>query len=558
MYWRFYDSLEELDYPDVNTMKSARLAEIPFASYAMSAVCSAGMCTVTGGPEGRNRGADYRGEYYYLWAEALFREAYDNDPKAPETFTNMARLLVARNRWSEAAGLARARIQAAPKDAWGWFVLGLAQFRLGDINLPQVAFDSALARLDLPTRLRLDRIERVLRTPDSIALSRRSEAAKRVWEELYWRVSDPMWSLKGNEPRTEFLARVAYAELRWTMEETGQVGAETERGEAYVRYGPPSSIRAWVDTLKNISVWHGKYPFYFKGYDRLRYEDPGVVRQRFEETPVYWVGLRPLYVDSMPTQVVRFRATSDSADVLVAQSAPPDKYSNASIAPLPPNAYLWVVRDGLTIVARDSAATHPLAQSVFHHRLSRGSYLLRSETTSETSDATGRSTGVLNVTDTSSNGFSLRGSGLSDVMIGRETKENPNAGRWSDVEITPLSGPLVRGEELSLLWENYDFSADNGTARYNIRIVIERDRSSPGGIVANIVRGLAGAVGVNREENKLEMSFDRTVAHAPVLVDNLAIDLGETPNGRYRLSVTVTDKGSGRSFTRATTFSIQE
>src|SRR6185503_6974807 len=128
--------------------------------------------------------------------------------------------------------------------------------------------------------------------------------------------------------------------------------------------------------------------------------------------------------------------------------------------------------------------------------------------------------------------------------VGREAKENPNAARWSDFDITPLSGALVRGEELSLVWENYDFSSDSGTARYNIRIVIERDRSSPGGIVANIVRGLAGAVGVNREDNKLEMSFDRTVAHAPVLVDNVAIDLGDTPNGRYRLTVTVTDKGS--------------
>jgi GWxTD domain-containing protein len=560
MYWRFYDSMEQLDYPDVSNATSGQLfGEATGGIRNVSARCTsfgdAMMCVTD---IERREGADFDGEYYYLKSQLLFREAYDADPKSRETYLNFARLLVARNRWSEAAALARARIQRAPRDPWGWFVLGLATYRSNSIELPQAAFDSALARLDAPTRARLDRIERVVRTRDSVGLTRLSAGSKRAWENLYWRVADPMWSIKGNEPRTEFLARVAYAELRWTMEETGQIGAETERGEAYIRYGPPSSIRAWVDTMRLMSVWRGKYPFTFMGYDRLRYEDPGAVRDRFEEIPVYWVGLRQLYVDSMPTQVVRFRATDDSADVLFAQTAPPEQGSTGVASMQTPNAFLWLVRDDLTTVARDSASTLPLAQRVFHHRVRRGSYLMRAETSLETVNAAGRSTGVLTISDTSSAGFALRGSGLSDILVGRDAAENANAKRWADIDITPLSGPIVRGEELALLWENYDFAADSGTAKYNIRIVIERDRSSPGGIVANIVRGLAGAVGVNREENKLEMSFDRTVAHAPVLLDNLAIDLADTPNGRYRLSVTVTDKGSGRSFVRATTFSIRD
>lgn len=564
-YWRFYDSLEELDYANANAMTSAAaLGEAARGSYAMSAHCTMGPngqifgCVTTGGPEGSNRGSDYRGEYYYLRSEALFREAYSSDPTASETFINLVRLLIARNRWYEASGLARARIQTASADPWGWFVLGLTQFRMGDIHRPQASFDSALARLNPATRSRLDRVERVLRSRDSLALSTRSPAAKRAWEDLYWRIADPMWSLKGNEPRTEFLARIAYAELRWTMEETGQIGAETERGEAYVRYGPPAKIRSWVDTMRMSSAWSGKYHFYFNGFDRLRFEDPGIVRARFEDTPVYWVGLRPLYVDSMATQVVRFRATPDSADVLIAQTAPTDRYTNASISPPPPTAYLWITPDGINNIAHDSVATDPLKQSVFSHRVPRGSFLVRTETSSEQSDAAGRATSVLTIADTSSGGFALRGSGLSDLMFGRGSADNPHAGRWSDVDVIPLSGALVRGEELALIWENYDFAADSGTARYAIKIVIERDRSSPGGIMANIVRGIAGAVGVHRDENTLEMSFDRTVAHAPVLVDNLSIDLGETPNGRYRLSVTVTDKGSGRTFHRTGTFAIRE
>jgi hypothetical protein len=62
---------------------------------------------------------------------------------------------------------------------------------------------------------------------------------------------------------------------------------------------------------------------------------------------------------------------------------------------------------GLTKVAFDSIPTDMLDQSVFYHRLSRGSYV-RSETASDQSTSAGRATSIMYITDTTSSGFALR------------------------------------------------------------------------------------------------------------------------------------------------------
>jgi hypothetical protein len=139
---------------------------------------------------------------------------------------------------------------------------------------------------------------------------------------------------------------------------------------------------------------------------------------------------------------------------------------------------------------------------------------------------------------------------LSDVLIAQSVAGDAGAHRWDDLIIRPLSGTHARTEELALVWENYDFSSDSGVAKYSITIAIERQRSNPGSIVASIVRGIAGAVGVSRDENRFEITFDRTVAHKPVILENLALEVGDTPAGTYRLTVTVTDRISGRVHSR--------
>ena len=44
-----------------------------------------------------------------------------------------------------------------------------------------------------------------------------------------------------NEYRLEFLARVVFADFRWTDDDLNLRGADSDRGDIYVRYGPPDT-----------------------------------------------------------------------------------------------------------------------------------------------------------------------------------------------------------------------------------------------------------------------------------------------------------------------------
>jgi GWxTD domain-containing protein len=122
--------------------------------------------------------------------------------------------------------------------------LGLALHRIGGYAQTGAVFDSATARLDPAERERLFALGRLLARPDSAAHARRPQVAREAAEHAFWVSADPLWSRGGDDPRAEFMARVTFAELRWTVEERNVRGTESDRGEVYIRYGPPDVILA--------------------------------------------------------------------------------------------------------------------------------------------------------------------------------------------------------------------------------------------------------------------------------------------------------------------------
>jgi len=54
---------------------------------------------------------------------------------------------------------------------------------------------------------------------DSASFTRMSADQQRSVEAMYWAVMDPIASTKENEFRTEYYARVAYADLLWSSDD---------------------------------------------------------------------------------------------------------------------------------------------------------------------------------------------------------------------------------------------------------------------------------------------------------------------------------------------------
>jgi len=546
LYFRFYDSKEYKAFT-----ANDPTVDLGFAPGG-TGVPPPSVSEVQGLLNGSLKSIDFPGEYFYLKAGALFEQAAKTIPASGDLFRARATFYAARERWTELDAVGRQRIADASWDPWGWMATALASYRQRAWIASAAMFDTALAHFDTASLHRVDHIERILRPADSVSFAKLTPADRFASERLYWLMADPMWSVLGNEPRLEFLARVAYAEFRWSSAELGELGADTDRGRTYIRWGPPAMARALdlppAGPTQMTWLYTGLGTVEFRGYDYMKWWELDHMNELVRLTPVLWTNIKPITVDSMPVQVARFRANADSIDVYIAERAPADSIRRTAEVTGNAIGHLWVLRGGTVSVAHDSVALPDSGFTSFTHRLKNGNYVYRAEAMAVSAKTGARSTGIITTEPDSLSSFAPSGFGMSDVLVaGKADARAGTAARWRDLAVTPAAGPVKQKGEVSLVWENYDFGAENGDARYTVTITIERDRSKGGAIAAGIVRGIAGTVGVNQFPDRMEITFDRTVPHAGVLLENVALGLGDTTPGNYKLIVRVADAVSGRA-----------
>jgi GWxTD domain-containing protein len=504
------------------------------------------------------------GQDDYLRAEALFREAFEADPTNQRAYRQFAMLLVERNRWAELAFHARARLQRVPWDPWAYLTLGLAIHRQhGEARLAAAAFDSALTYFSDEDRQRFARLERVLGTRDSLRFAALDPQVRLAMSRTYWISAVPLWSRPMDLPQMEFLSRVTHAELRWTVDELKVRGAETDRGDVFIRYGPPDLVASFRGQTEITTMWvyNTGLVFSFTGQPtfataQIAPEDLPAFDEVVRAAPVLWHNIREaLVIDSMPVQIARFRAR-DSVDVVIAALPPVDAITRASETVGSVRSDFWMLLGGTTLTAHDSVLPARQGVQTFTRRVAPGSYLLRVEATSPNSSRAARSSTTVGA-DSASN-FRLHGFGMSDVVVATSVNERPAPGRWSDLDIKPALAPVPRNETMTLVWENYDFAQSDGSARYDVSITLRRMTAGTGVVGARVLGSLARSVGVARAADHVTLQFERSVPYSPVMVDNIALSLEPTPPGLYEVTVAITDKVSGARTTRTTSLVVGE
>jgi GWxTD domain-containing protein len=507
------------------------------------------------------------GEMDYRKSEALFREAFDADRTFERGYRQFAMLLVERNRWQELSAVARARIDAVPGDAWAWLTLGLSLQRADVSNRnAAAAFERGMSMLSAGERMRLDRLERLLKPADSARVARLDSATRAAVEKLYWTNADPLWSREGNEIRAEFLARITYAELRWTAEEMRVRGAETDRGNVHIRYGPPDLLYAMKGADSEIMttwVYNAGLRFQFRGLPTFATaEFPSLAAPGFVDmmavSPVRWDNIRTVRIDSIPSQVARFRATADSVDLYVATRPPIAEIRAAADVAGSVRTDFWLMSGGIRQFAHDSAKVDVPGVQTYVHRVPTGAYVFRTEATADGALYAGRALAMINAATDSATGFTTSGFGMSDVLMAASASARGTAQRWRDLTIQPILTTVVQRGEFALVWENYDLGADAGSARYQVTVTIERQRSLAGRIAAQIIGRAGSALGVDRQPDRLTIHYERSVPHAPVVLDNVALGLAETPAGSYAITVGILDRVTGRATSRAFSLTVLE
>ncbi|MEP6780165.1 MAG: GWxTD domain-containing protein, partial [Gemmatimonadaceae bacterium] len=528
-----------------------------------------------------------------------FRRSTLADPTSLRSSRHVFMALADKARWEEMVAEGKRRAALSAYDYQAWLALGLANHRLGKEKESKAAFDSAFAKFDDETEERFDRLTRIVRPNtsnrasekkskdgkvptqlgDSANYAAMSSAERKNFDAVYWMLSDPLVATPENELRLEFLSRVTYAEFLWTNEDKKMHGADTDRGDLHVRYGPPDrSMTISGSTVDDDAreganatlVWayNNGLMFVFDlppgfGTATVAFDNKDAVSHMEAALPVAWTNVPVTKIlDSIATRNVRFRASKDSTDVLVTALIPMDSLLSGmkDVDRLPVDIDIRVydaralahgVESVQSAVKRDSTAA--AARRMWTKRVGPGANVIRIEALQSDTKRAARSMTIVNTA--AETGF-----GMSDILFGGPAQlDASTVKRWSDVEITPTMGAYKRGSPVGFVWEMYDLTPQDGQVKYQVRIsVLPVDKKNAISFAVKLLSGLGQTLGKDgKNTGALATAYPRTAPARNIVVDNMTLDLSQSPVGDYTMTLEITDLVSKKVTTRTSVFSIR-
>ena len=166
-----------------------------------------------------------------------FSSAARLDPGQCDSWLMLVPLLCERGDLAGALSAAERALQADPKRADALVALAYSSYRLGRVARSDSAFAAALPRLPREVRERFEDISPVATERDTMTLRRLSPILQIEYVRRFWQDIDPDLATRENEAQLEYWSRVAHA---YFLYYDARRGAWDERGEVYVRYGPPA------------------------------------------------------------------------------------------------------------------------------------------------------------------------------------------------------------------------------------------------------------------------------------------------------------------------------
>ena len=508
----------------------------------------------------------------------LFETATRAAPAVPRPWRHRFAALADRQRWEELAVVAHERLTVAPWDPDAWLALGLARHRSGQGGA-MAAFDSAFAQMADSTRRRLDRVERIMRPAAVKSLDALPPAERARTARFVWTAADPLWSVPGNEVRAEYLARIAFAELRYPDEEKGMHGVDTFPGDLHVRYGFPKITANWscsgaqaeADSPDGANQvcwfwWFAPRVQFIVHYQpifnhfRPGFDDIAINEEIQAQAPASWSNVPGLpSIDSIPLRVARFRPDGAQPSVFLSGTIPVQRMKVDGVRTPPPVTQVWMFADGADAVARDSSRASADGLAFWKLRAPAGDLYARAEAVVASGGAARGTTFAPGVAERA-------GLAMSDVLVASAVADDATpARRWHELAILPAPDTLPRARGIALAWEIYGggagaeagnagvgqgarrFEAGGPEQRYTVRLVLEKASKS---VAGRIVAQIGGLVGAQRGNDRVILSFERTAPVREVTLDHVALSLREAPAGRYVLTVEITDRASGAKVSR--------
>ncbi|MBI1798055.1 MAG: GWxTD domain-containing protein [Candidatus Eisenbacteria bacterium] len=148
-------------------------------------------------------------------------------------------LLIEQGRLTAAAAAAQHAAWARPDLPETQLALASAAYRGGDLPRAENLFTRAIPRLVREVRSHFDDISPLASERDTMELHRLGLLDAMEFERRFWKEHDPDPATPENEVRLEYWSRVAQA---YFLYYDARLRQWDERGEVYVRYGPPEHV----------------------------------------------------------------------------------------------------------------------------------------------------------------------------------------------------------------------------------------------------------------------------------------------------------------------------
>ena len=552
-------------------------------------------------------------------ALSQFRVAVAAAPSQLRYSRHIFMAYAAKNRWDELLSAATKRGVTSAFDHQARFARGVALLRLGRVPEARAAFDSATALIDDDERARLFRLDRLLppavnvvtgvRGMDAATYRQLSAIERATTAAMYWALNDPKSVTVENEAELEFMARVTIADWIWTDDELGIRGTDTDRGDIFIRYGPPDeqlSIEGTASVQQDLSAsgevsstaWSKQNPsgppggmsassqlggvtlawiytsgdvFFFDlapgfGTARTPLSDQQFVHDLASIKPAAWGNVdAPVRIDSLSLRVTRFRAKNDSADVVLVTQVPARQLTHAVKArggTMSDAAILVDLRlvDGAAHVfgrdsSRASASEGPTGtiRMSWVRRLGRGTSIVRLDALSPSAKQSANALRAISIEGAA-------GFGTSDILLTRVDDVAPpmQVARWSELGLTPSTGEFEKGEKIGVAWETYGLSSKDDVNRYRITIEVERvNKAGAAALAIRLLDGLGALITQSTgNAQRLSIGFTREVSARDTRVEYLTLDGLGTSAGDYRLKLTIVDLITNAVASRQTRFRV--
>lgn len=197
---------------------------------------------------------------------ALLDSASGRNPSDPWIAGQRTRYLIEAGRPEVAVLTAR----SCASDRWWCLALeGLSLHNAGRYAEADSVFSSALAVMSAERRCEWESLERVAGARLSRALARAPCVDRAALAGRLWALADPLWSVPGNDLRTEHFARLTMASIMTKSASAYAMRFGADSRELLIRYGPPDwytrEDRVSSPPLNTEPVIHGhdREPSYF-------------------------------------------------------------------------------------------------------------------------------------------------------------------------------------------------------------------------------------------------------------------------------------------------------